>query len=89
MRRYLLGKVAQAFLTLCFVIAFNFFLFRVVPGDPASLLLRGTAAFNEDNVDQLRHELGLDNRCRRSSSSTCRTPRGSTSASPSTVGVRR
>lgn len=60
MRRYLLGKVAQAFLTLCFVVAFNFFLFRVVPGDPASLLLRGTAAFNEDNVEQLRHELGLD-----------------------------
>jgi peptide/nickel transport system permease protein len=60
MRRYLLGKVVQAFLTLVFVIAFNFFLFRVVPGDPASLLLRGTQAFNQENVEQLRDQLGLD-----------------------------
>lgn len=60
MRRYLLGKVAQALLTLAFVVAFNFFLFRVVPGDPAAQLLRGTAAFNPDNVEQLREDLGLD-----------------------------
>ena len=60
MRRYLLGKVFQAFLTLVFVIAFNFFLFRVVPGDPAALLLRGTSAFNPENVESLRSDLGLD-----------------------------
>ena len=60
MRRYLIGKIFQAFLTLVFVIAFNFFLFRVVPGDPAALLLRGTAAFNPDNVEQLREDLGLN-----------------------------
>jgi peptide/nickel transport system permease protein len=60
MRRYLIGKVAQAFLTVVFVIAFNFFLFRIVPGDPAALLLRGTSAFNPDNVEQLREDLGLD-----------------------------
>jgi peptide/nickel transport system permease protein len=60
MRRYLIGKVVQAFLTLVFVIAFNFFLFRVVPGDPAALLLRGTAAFNPDNVEQLQEDLGLN-----------------------------
>jgi peptide/nickel transport system permease protein len=60
MRRYLIGKILQAFLTLVFVIAFNFFLFRVVPGDPAALLLRGTAAFNPDNVEQLREDLGLN-----------------------------
>jgi peptide/nickel transport system permease protein len=60
MRGYLLGKVVQAFLTLAFVVAFNFFLFRIVPGDPAQLLLRGTANFNPDSVTELRHELGLD-----------------------------
>lgn len=60
MRRYLLGKIFQAFLTLVFVITFNFFLFRVVPGDPAAALLRGTAAFNPQNVEALKRELGLD-----------------------------
>jgi peptide/nickel transport system permease protein len=60
MRGYLIGKIAQAFLTLIFVVAFNFFLFRVVPGDPAALLLRGTSAFNPDSVDALRQDLGLD-----------------------------
>ena len=43
MRRYLIGKVAQAFLTLLFVLVFNFFLFRVMPGDPAAILLRRVA----------------------------------------------
>ena len=59
-RRYILGKVAQAFLTLAFVMVFNFFLFRVIPGDPAALLLRGTSAFNPDNVAEVQAELGLD-----------------------------
>lgn len=60
MRGYLIGKVAQALLTLVFVLLFNFFLFRVMPGDPAALLLRGTAAFNPDNLEQIREEYGLD-----------------------------
>jgi peptide/nickel transport system permease protein len=59
-RRYILGKVAQAFLTLAFVMVFNFFLFRVIPGDPGALLLRGTSAFNPENVAQIQAELGLD-----------------------------
>jgi peptide/nickel transport system permease protein len=59
-RRYILGKVAQAVLTLAFVMVFNFFLFRVIPGDPAALLLRGTTAFNPENVQQVQEELGLD-----------------------------
>lgn len=60
MRGYLLGKVAQALLTLLFVLVFNFILFRVMPGDPASLLLRGTAAYNPQNVAAERARLGLD-----------------------------
>jgi peptide/nickel transport system permease protein len=60
MRGYLIGKVAQALLTLVFVVVFNFFLFRVMPGDPAALLLRGSAAFNPDTLEQVREDLGLD-----------------------------
>ena len=59
-RRYILGKVAQAVLTLAFVLVFNFFLFRILPGDPAALLLRGTTAFNPQNVEEVKQELGLD-----------------------------
>jgi peptide/nickel transport system permease protein len=60
MRRYLIGKVAQAFLTLLFVLVFNFFLFRVMPGDPAAILLRGSAAFNPETLQAARDDLGLD-----------------------------
>ena len=59
-RRYILGKVAQAVLTLAFVMVFNFFLFRVLPGDPGALLLRGTTAFNPENLEEVRADLGLD-----------------------------
>jgi peptide/nickel transport system permease protein len=58
--RYVLGKVGRALLTLAFVLAFNFFLFRIMPGDPATLLLRGTAALTPEVIAELEHELGLD-----------------------------
>ena len=59
-RRYVLSKVLQALLTLAFVMVFNFCLFRIIPGDPAALLLRGTAAYSRENVEQVTHDLGLD-----------------------------
>jgi peptide/nickel transport system permease protein len=31
-----------------------------MPGDPAALLLRGSSAYNPDNVEQVRQDLGLD-----------------------------
>jgi peptide/nickel transport system permease protein len=31
-----------------------------MPGDPAALLLRGSAAFNPQNLEQVRQDLGLD-----------------------------
>ena len=37
---YLARRSFFAFLTLCIVIIFNFFLFRVLPGDPVKLLFR-------------------------------------------------
>ena len=39
-RRYLLSKALQAVVTLLFVLTFNFFLFRILPGDPVALLAR-------------------------------------------------
>jgi peptide/nickel transport system permease protein len=59
-RRYVITKILQACLTLVFILAFNFFLFRVMPGDPAATLLRGSSAFNPDNLAQEREDLGLD-----------------------------
>lgn len=59
-RRYVLGKVVQALFTLAFVLVFNFFLFRVMPGDPAALLLRGTSALTQETIAELERELGLD-----------------------------
>jgi peptide/nickel transport system permease protein len=59
-RRYVAGKVLQALLTLAFVLVFNFFLFRVMPGDPATLLLRGSGALDRETIEELNQDLGLD-----------------------------
>jgi peptide/nickel transport system permease protein len=49
----------QALVTLWFVLTFNFFLFRVLPGDPVELLAR-SEHFTPEDVARLRHEQGLD-----------------------------
>jgi peptide/nickel transport system permease protein len=59
-RGYVLGKISQALLTVAFVLVFNFFLFRVMPGDPATLLLRGTGALSQETIATLNRDLGLD-----------------------------
>lgn len=60
-RRYLVGKVLQACLTLVFVLVFNFFLFRVIPGDPAHVLARGGARhISAEAVRQLEEDFGLN-----------------------------
>jgi peptide/nickel transport system permease protein len=51
--------VLQAFLTLAFVLAFNFFLFRGL-GDPVTQLLRGHSGISARAVADLRAQLGLD-----------------------------
>jgi peptide/nickel transport system permease protein len=58
-RRYLLRKVLQAVVTLWFVLTFNFFLFRVLPGDPIGVLAR-SEKLTPDDVARLQHDLGLD-----------------------------
>jgi peptide/nickel transport system permease protein len=57
--RFVVGKVLGAFATLAFVVVFNFFLFRVVEGDPVANLFRGRNLTPEQK-DQLRVQFGLD-----------------------------
>jgi peptide/nickel transport system permease protein len=57
--RYLVRKLGTAFATLLAVAVFNFFLFRVVPGDPVTQLGRSGALTSQD-VQRLREFYGLD-----------------------------
>ena len=57
--RYVAAKVLGAFGSLCFILVVNFFLFRVLPGDPARTL--GRARFRSaEQMASFRHEYGLD-----------------------------
>jgi peptide/nickel transport system permease protein len=57
--RYVLGKVAGAAGSLFFVTVVAFFLFRVLPGDPARTLGRGRFK-TQEQLDAFRAEYGLD-----------------------------
>jgi peptide/nickel transport system permease protein len=57
--RYVLGKVAGALGSLLFVLVFNFFLFRVLPGDPVRTLARNRLV-SQEQMDELTRTLGLD-----------------------------
>ena len=54
--RVVLGKVLRAFVTLAFVVIFNFFLFRLLPGDPIGLYTRGRN-MDPEQIAALREEL--------------------------------
>lgn len=58
-QRYLIRKVAHALITLFFVLAANFFLFRIMPGDPVQLLARSQRTSQEEQERQIA-ALGLD-----------------------------
>jgi peptide/nickel transport system permease protein len=57
--RFVVGKILGALGTLFFVVIFNFFLFRVVQGDPVATLFRGRNLTLEQR-DALAREFGLD-----------------------------
>ena len=57
--RYVLGKVLGALGSLLFVMVVNFFLFRVLPGDPARTLTRGRAV-PQEQLDAITEQYGLD-----------------------------
>lgn len=57
--RFVTLKVLGALATLAFVVVFNFFLFRVVEGDPVANLFRGRNLTVEQR-QELRQQFGLD-----------------------------
>jgi peptide/nickel transport system permease protein len=56
---YVLRRVLASVGTLAFVLVFNFFLFRILPGDPAKNLTRNRQ-IPQEQVDALRESFGLD-----------------------------
>jgi len=46
-RQYFINKILQAMLTIIFVLIFNYFLFRVMPGDPLAMIMRNPKASPE------------------------------------------
>jgi len=57
--RYLLKKIGWALLTVLIVILLNFFLFRILPGDPARAGIRDPR-LTQDAVAAIRERFGLD-----------------------------
>ena len=57
--RAILRKTVWALFTILFVIILNFFLFRVLPGDPARAGIRDPR-LNKDAIETLRVRFGLD-----------------------------
>jgi len=57
--RFVTLKVLGALATLAFVIAFNFFLFRIVEGDPVANLFRGRN-LSQSQRAELQKQFGLD-----------------------------
>ena len=57
--RFVTAKVLGSLATLAFVVAFNFFLFRVVEGDPVASLFRGRN-LSQSQRAELTKQFGLD-----------------------------
>ena len=57
--RIVITKVLGSLATLAFVVVFNFFLFRIVEGDPVATLFRGRN-LSDYQRDELTHQFGLD-----------------------------
>lgn len=57
--RYLLVKAGGSAVSLLMVVVLGFFAFRVLPGDPVSLLTRGRA-ITVDQIEQIRERMGVD-----------------------------
>jgi peptide/nickel transport system permease protein len=57
--RYLALKAGGALISLALVVVLGFFMFRIMPGDPAINMTRGRQV-SPDEVERLRKEMGLD-----------------------------
>lgn len=56
---YLVAKLGGGLVSLFLVAVLGFFLFRVIPGDPARTMTRG-ASVSAQQLEQIRQRLGLD-----------------------------
>lgn len=59
MRGYLLRKFIQASITIFIVVFMNFFLFRIMPGDPIRVLIRNPK-ISADALERVREQFGLN-----------------------------
>ncbi|MEW5784002.1 MAG: ABC transporter permease [Bacillota bacterium] len=59
MRGYLLRKFFQTVMTIFIVIVFNFFLFRIMPGDPVRILIRNPRV-SAESLARVTQQFGLD-----------------------------
>jgi len=59
-RDYLLRKIGIALLTLAVVIVLDFFLFRVLPGDPVRAVIGRNVRISKESQELLRIQFGLD-----------------------------
>ncbi len=57
--KYIARKAGWALLTLWFILSVNFFLFRIMPGDPVALLAR-SQRLSPEALDRQRQLFGLD-----------------------------
>ncbi|MBI1882159.1 MAG: ABC transporter permease, partial [Chloroflexi bacterium] len=58
MNKYVLKKIGWALLTVGFVVVLNFFLFRILPGDPAKAVR--DPRLTQEAVEAIRVRFGLD-----------------------------
>jgi len=57
-KKYILKKIFQSALTIFFVIIFNYFLFRIMPGDPLAMIMRNPKA-SAEAVQKTKELFGL------------------------------
>ena len=58
MNRFVLNKIGWSFLTVVFVVVLNFFLFRILPGDPARMVR--DPRLTQQAIEAIRVRFGLD-----------------------------
>lgn len=58
-RQYLVKKIIQSAVTIFFVLVFNYFLFRVMPGNPLAMIMRNPRA-SQEAIERTRDLFGLN-----------------------------
>jgi peptide/nickel transport system permease protein len=57
---FILRRLGKAVVVVFAIVVLNFFLIRLVPGDPALIMAGEAGAADQKYLDDLRHEFGLD-----------------------------